>query len=122
MVRACRQQMPAFEKRYETLGDKVQIVALNIGLSDDLQSIKTFREKYGIKMPIVMDDGRMAQLFNLRVTPQHVLIGRDGRFAYFGHAENHALDDAIVHVLAEPASSAPIAERRGNHASGKRGL
>lgn len=104
----CRQQMPAFEKRFERQGDKMQIVALNIGLSDDLQSIKAFREKYGIKMPIVMDDGRMAQLFNLRVTPQHVLIGRDARFAYFGHAENQALDDAIVHVLAEPVSSGPL--------------
>lgn len=108
----CRQQMPAFQKLYETLGDKIQFVALDIGLSDDLASIRTFRQKYGIKMPIVMDDGHLAQLLNLRVTPQHVLIGRDARFAYFGHADNKDLSDAIQRVLAEPATAAatPLAQ------------
>ena len=107
----CRQQMPAFQKLYETLGDKIQFVALDIGLSDDLASIRTFRQKYGIKMPIVMDDGHLAQLLNLRVTPQHVLIGRDARFAYFGHADNKDLSDAVQRVLAQPATSAaPLAQ------------
>ena len=98
----CRQQMPAFEKMYESLGDKIQFVALDIGLSDDLDSIKTFKEKYELKMPIVMDDGSLAKAFNLRVTPQHVLIGRDAKFAYFGHADNEDLANAIKRVLAQP--------------------
>ncbi len=101
----CRQQMPAFQKLYEALGDKMQFVALDIGLSDDLPSIRSFREKYDIKMPIVVDDGHLAQLFNLKVTPQHVLIGRDARFAYFGHAENKSLDDAVQRVLSEQGST-----------------
>ena len=99
----CRQQMPAFEKMYENLGDKIQFVALNIGLSDDLASIRTFKQKYGLRMPIVVDDGSLARTFNLRVTPQHVLIGRDAKFAYFGHADNKDLADAIQRVLAQPA-------------------
>ena len=104
----CRQQMPAFEKMYESLGDKIQFVALDIGLSDDLDSIKTFKEKYSLKMPIVMDDGSLAKAFNLRVTPQHVLIGRDAKFAYFGHADNEDLANAIKRVLAQPQMSGPF--------------
>jgi thiol-disulfide isomerase/thioredoxin len=103
----CRQQMPAFEKLYEQMGGKIRFIALNIGLSDDLNSIRTMQMIYGLKMPIVMDDGRFAQLFNLRVTPQHVLIGRDARFAYFGHADNKELAQAVQRVLAQPPSAKP---------------
>jgi thiol-disulfide isomerase/thioredoxin len=104
----CRQQMPAFEKLYETMGDKIQFIALNIGLSDDLDSIKAMRKKYAMKMPIVVDDGRFAQQFNLRVTPQRVLIGRDGRFAYFGHTDSKELSDAVQRVLEQPPSTVPL--------------
>ncbi len=117
----CRQQMPAFEKLQQTMGDKIQLIALDIGLSDDIASIRTFQKKYGITMPIVMDDGHLAQLFNLRVTPQHVLIGRDARFAYFGHAENQALANAVQTVLNQPVSVAPVAQAAVAEASYKTG-
>ncbi len=104
----CRQQMPGFEKTFETMGDKMEIIAINIGLSDDEASVRKFREKYGLKMPIVMDDGRLAKLFHLGVTPQHVLIGKDIRFAYLGHADNKALRDAIAHVIAGGGTAAMV--------------
>jgi peroxiredoxin len=107
----CRQQMPAFQSRFEKLGHKIQVVAVNIGLSDDIDSIRAVRKKYGLTMPIVMDDGRLARLFNLKVTPQHVLIGRDARFAYVGHAENKNLDAAIQRVLDQPPSSNPTVQQ-----------
>lgn len=104
----CRQQMPGFEKAYQQLGDKMDVVAINIGLSDDEASVRKFREKYGLTMPIVMDnDGHLAKLFHLDVTPQHVLIGKDVRFAYFGHADNATLQAAIQRVIAGPAGAAP---------------
>jgi hypothetical protein len=37
-----------------------------------------FRRESGITMPIVIDDGSLGEAFRLRVTPQHVVIGRDG--------------------------------------------
>lgn len=107
----CRQQMPGFERMFETLGDKMQIVAVNIGLSDDEASVRAFRSKYGLKMPIVIDDGRLASLFHLGVTPQHVLIGKDVRFAYFGHADNQGLHDAIARVVAGKGTQATATAR-----------
>ena len=102
----CRQQMPGFEKMFETLGDRMQFIAVDIGLSDDEASVRAFRTKYGLKMPIVFDDGRLAALFHLGVTPQHVLIGKDARFAYFGHADNESLHNAIQRVLARQGTRA----------------
>jgi len=37
-----------------------------------------------LTMPIVFDDGRLGEAFHLRVTPQHVIIGKDGRIQYVG--------------------------------------
>jgi len=104
----CRQQMPGFENTYKSLGDKMQIIALNIGLSDDEASIRAFRDKYNLTMPIVIDDGRLAKLFHLNVTPQHVIIGKDNRFAYIGHAENDALQHALQHAVAAPQSDVSV--------------
>ena len=98
----CRQQMPAFQKVYETMGDKMQLIAIDIGLNDDEASIRAFRKKFGLTMPIVLDDGRLGALFNLRVTPQHVLIGRNVRIDYVGHADNAELEQAIQKAVAEP--------------------
>jgi peroxiredoxin len=104
----CRQQMPAFQRDYEKLKDKMEFVAINVGLSDDEASIRKFESKYGMTMPVVMDkDGQLAKLFHLGVTPQHVIIGKDVRFAYFGHADNASLRQAIDKALSGAGTAAP---------------
>lgn len=95
----CREQMPHFEKIFQTYGDKMQVVAINTGFSDNLESVNAFRKKLGIHMPIVIDDGSLASYFNLRVTPQHILIGRDGRIAYVGHLADQQFEAALQRVL-----------------------
>src|SRR5258708_26610593 len=49
----------------------------------------------GLTMPIVVDDGRFAAALHLRVTPQHIVIGRDGRIQYVGHLADARLDAAV---------------------------
>lgn len=97
----CRQQMPGFQHVYETLGDKLEVIAVNTGFSDDEASVRAFRDKFGLTMPVVIDDGTLSKLFHLNVTPQHVLIGRDATFAYIGHADNEQLENAIQQVISE---------------------
>ncbi len=92
----CRQQMPHFEHTYETAGPDLAVIAINTGFNDSLEQIRTYRQKLGITMPIVFDDGGTAAAFNLRVTPQHIVIGRDGRIAYVGHLADTRLDEALV--------------------------
>jgi thiol-disulfide isomerase/thioredoxin len=101
----CRQQMPGFEETYKSFGDEMEIIAVNIGYSDDEASVRAFRDKFGLTMPIVIDDGQLAKRFHVNVTPQHVLIGTDVRFAYFGHAENETLEQALQHVFAKHADT-----------------
>jgi peroxiredoxin len=70
-------------------------------------------------MPIVFDDGGLGSAFHLRVTPTHIVIGRDGRIQYVGHLADTALDRALMasrspsalgpQAAAAGASSSPIA-------------
>ncbi len=112
----CREQMPAFEKAYERYGDKIAVVAVNAGYSDTEADVKSYRAQHGLHMPIVIDDGSLAAKLNLRVTPQHIVIGRDGRIQHVGHLHDKELEKALAsavneHKVANPlALAAPTAE------------
>lgn len=97
----CRQQMPGFEAIQQQFGDKIEVIAVNTGFSDDAESIRAYRKELGLTMPIAIDDGTLATALNLRVTPQHVLIGRDGRIMHVGHLDNQELHDALQQAVAE---------------------
>jgi peroxiredoxin len=102
----CLQQMPHFEHAFETEGSDLEVIAINTNFNETPESVAAYRQRHGLKMPIVMDDGRLAAALNLRVTPQHVLIARDGRIAYVGHLADEKLDLAVAGVR-QPQSHAP---------------
>ena len=114
----CRQQMPHFEHAYETAGTDLAVIAINVGFNDSLDAIQSYRKRLGITMPIVLDDGRLGAAFRLRVTPTHIVIGRDGRIQYVGHLAHTQLDDALKKArgqdgvsVAQGAGPAAIAVR-----------
>ena len=104
----CRQQMPHFEHVYETAGSDVAVIAIDVGFNDSINAIRTYRKKLGITMPIVFDDGSLGAAFHLRVTPTHIIIGRDGRIQYVGHLADNELDTALAAArAAAPQGSRP---------------
>lgn len=106
----CREQMPHFEKTYEAAGADLAVIAVNAAFDDSVVQINKYRHSLGIRMPIVMDDGRLGAAFNLRVTPQHIVIGRDGRILYVGHLADARLDAALVAARQlQPAAAAAVA-------------
>jgi peroxiredoxin len=112
----CRAQMPGFERTYEALGDRITVLSVNTGIDDDEASVRAFRDQFGLRMPVVVDDGRLAAALDLQVTPQHVLIGRDARIAYVGHVDGERLDAAIQTLIKAPAPAAratPAVATRG---------
>jgi len=104
----CREQMPHFEHAYETAGSDLAVIAIDVGFNDSVDAVRAYRKKLGITMPIVFDDGSLGAAFHLRVTPTHVVIGRDGRILYVGHLADKELDAALVAARASvPAPALP---------------
>ncbi len=100
----CRQQMPHFEHTYETAGPDLAVIAINAGFNDSVEEVRAYRRELGITMPIAIDDGQAAGAFHLRVTPQHIVIGRDGRILYVGHLADAQLDAALAAARSAPAA------------------
>jgi peroxiredoxin len=107
----CRQQMPHFQHAYATAGSDMAVIAIDVGFNDSVEAIRAYRTKLGITMPIVFDDGGLGAAFRLRVTPTHIVIGRDGRVQYVGHLADAALDAALL------AARSPAPPARGAQSS-----
>ena len=105
----CREQMPAFEKAFQQYGDKLAVVAVNAGYSDTEAEVKRYAAQHGLHMPIAIDDGSLAASLNLRVTPQHIVIGRDGRIQHVGHLHDQQLEQALQRAVRERAVTSPVA-------------
>ncbi|WP_267225182.1 TlpA family protein disulfide reductase [Dyella silvae] len=103
----CREQMPHFERTYEDAGPDMAVIAIDVGFDDSVDEVRKYRQAVGLSMPIVFDDGTLDEAFHLRVTPQHVVIGRDGRILYVGHEANDKLDAALAQ--ARRSSSTQVA-------------
>jgi thiol-disulfide isomerase/thioredoxin len=97
----CREQMPHFESTYERVGSDMAVIAVDAGFNETADAVRAYRAKMGLRMPIVMDDGQVADAFHLRVTPQHVVIGRDGRILYIGHLVDPQLENALSAALTQ---------------------
>lgn len=100
----CLAQMPDFNTIHARLGDELEVIALNTGFNDDLAAVQRYREKLDMRMPIVIDDGRLARALNLRVTPQHLVVGRDGRIMHVGHRDDEQLHAALRQAIAQSAA------------------
>ena len=99
----CREQMPHLERTFERAGPDLAVVAIDVGFDDSVDAVRRYRREVGLKMPIVFDaDGTLGAAFNLRVTPQHVVIGRDGRIAYVGHMADARVDAALLAARKAP--------------------
>jgi thiol-disulfide isomerase/thioredoxin len=107
----CREQMPHFEHAYETLGNDVEVVAINTNFNETPGGVKAYRAAHGLKMPIVMDDGRLGSALNLRVTPTHVLIDRTGHIVYVGHSADAKLDAALQRLRTSTPETVPALDK-----------
>ncbi len=105
----CRQQMPHFQHTYSTSGADLAVIAIDVGMGDSIEAIRNFRNQTKISMPIVFDDGRLAAAFHLRVTPTHIVIGRDGRIRYVGHLADAALDAQLLAARSTAAGAVQTA-------------
>ncbi len=102
----CREQMPHFEQTYERAGADLAVIAVDTGFDDSSEQVRRFRDTMHLQMPVVIDDGRLAAALNLRVTPQHVVIARDGRIRYVGHLADAALEQALADARGAPTVAA----------------
>ncbi|HNQ04471.1 MAG TPA: redoxin domain-containing protein [Thiobacillaceae bacterium] len=95
----CRQQMPHFEHVQREYGDEIEVIAINIGINDDMDSIRKTIREFGLTMPLAVDkNGDLAQAFRLIGTPYHLVFDKDMNLIHFGHKADSVLDSSLALV------------------------
>ncbi len=96
----CRAQMPHLEATFRAHGDALAMYAIDVGVDDPIENVRAFVAKQQLAVPVAFDrDGTIAEQLHLNVTPQHVVIDRDGIVRFVGHAVTPELEQAIAAVL-----------------------
>lgn len=73
----CRTEVPELQKFADRYGDKVTLLGIN--LREPVDTIKSFREQYGMRYPILLDrQGRVAERYRLRAVPESWFIDPNG--------------------------------------------
>lgn len=74
----CEAEMPAMERLYAGLdGSDFELLAISV--DDDVEAVRAFRERLGLRFPILLDPaGRVAREYQTFRYPESLLVGRDG--------------------------------------------
>ena len=92
----CIQQMPHFQKAYETYSDKIEFLAINVGINNDEDDIRRFLDRRPFDIPIVIDkEALAARALGVVGTPFHVLIDQTGSIVHTGHEANSIVDSLL---------------------------
>jgi thiol-disulfide isomerase/thioredoxin len=102
----CRAQMPHLESTYARIKDDFVVLAVATGINETEADVRALVMELGLETPVAVDDGGLAAAVGLRVTPVHVVIGRDGRILHVGQLADERLEAALAEARRRPARSA----------------
>jgi thiol-disulfide isomerase/thioredoxin len=95
----CRKQMPHLQHIYKTYGDEIKVLAVNLGMNDDIESVRSTVKEFGLTMPIIIDKtGELSKAFNVPGTPYHVLLDKDNNVIHIGHKASKKLNNKIKNI------------------------
>ena len=93
----CRQQMPHFEQITQKYGDDLAVIAINLGINDDLSAVGKIQQEFGLSMAMAIDNnGDLAKAFRLLGTPYHLLFDKQMNLVHIGHKSDTILDNKIA--------------------------
>ena len=100
----CKSEMPDFQKYYESHGDKVNFVIVNLtdGQQETVESASAFIEEKGYTFPVYYDtDIDAAMHYGVSAVPVTYFIDAEGRFVAWaqGAMDAHMLQQAMDMLL-----------------------
>lgn len=97
----CIEQMAHFEKISMQHGDNLAVIAINLGINDNLAAVKKVQQEFNLSMPMAIDtNGDLAQAFRLLGTPYHLLFDKQMNLVHLGHKADSVLDNKIALISA----------------------
>ena len=102
----CQVEMPHLQGVYQRYGEQIRVLTVNVGINDSVANIRRLFAEKGLSLPTVFDEqGELTSLFQVVGTPQHILIGADGRVRYRSFLADDELDRILAGWAAETANN-----------------
>ncbi|MBE9562961.1 MAG: TlpA family protein disulfide reductase [Proteobacteria bacterium] len=81
----CELEIPEMNELHTNIGDRLSILAINIGKDDTDDKARKYQAKHSINYPIVFDeDSSITKSYAVKGTPTHIIIGTNGNIRYRG--------------------------------------
>jgi len=99
----CKQELPHFQKAYETYKDQISFIFLDAldGQRETLETVKAFIRDFPFTGPVYYDEGIFAYIFQTNSLPTTVFINADGTLAngYLGYVSESVLQQNLDKLL-----------------------
>lgn len=98
----CTKEKPFLKEFAISYGDKIKLIGINIQESKEV--VKKHVEEFQLNFPTLLDEtGKVAQDYNIRTHPTHVLINKDGKILAIrpGYADYHDFEELAKIILEE---------------------
>ena len=79
----CKKEIPALKEIHKKYGDKVEILAINIGVRDSVEKAKDYAFEHDLPYDIIFSND-ITSLYGVQGTPTQVVIDINGKIAYVG--------------------------------------
>jgi len=79
----CKKEIPALKELQKKFGDKVEILAINIGVNDSIEKANDYKFEHDISYDIIFSN-KITRQYQVRGTPTQVVIDGNGIVAYKG--------------------------------------
>lgn len=99
----CRSELPDFQEAYETYGDMISFMMIDVDTEETVEEVEEFMDMYGYTFPVYFDtDGIFLEERDLEELPVAYAIDPDGHMmgAKYGTLTRESLRDYIDELLA----------------------
>jgi peroxiredoxin len=100
----CVEEIPDFVQLQEEFGESVRFVGVSV--SDTPEQVAEFRQRFGINYPLMLDEGKVEELYRIDILPTSFLIDRDGKVQVYAPGQVSA--DELRPILEDLLANRPI--------------
>ncbi len=101
----CEALEPRMRIAHERYGDRVEFLAVGVGVNQNPRSIRRHLTRHPMPFPVLWDgEGKATRAFRAPTTSYVVILDVNGKVAYTGVGPDQDIEAAVRRVLDDPAT------------------
>lgn len=94
----CQKEIPALKELHKKYGDKVEILAINIGVNDSIEKSKDYQFEHDLPYQIIFSN-EITRQYEVQGTPTQIVIDTKGRVVYKGTRVPQDIKEENINAL-----------------------